>query len=1139
MRTRGALGVVALIVATLAAVVYPQQSASAAPTVYPGLGFDQFLDFGSASGVPVQAVTVAFEPTGTGIFAADKTGRVIHYSGPGDINPIVTLDIRAKVHDALDRGLTGLTLDPDFANPANRFVYITYTYDKDPFGNGAVPAWGTGNGGDNCGGGQNAIFGGCTVTALVTRFHVGANRIADQPEQVLIGNDGNSGFCNQFLSHSADSIEFGPDGYLYVSAGDGASFSNVDWGQLATRPDGVVNPCNDAPAYRGNAMTSPTAEGGVLRAQAVRTKYPADGYTPLDGTIMRINRDGTIPATNPLFNNGIPGDDRIIAFGARNPFRFTFRPTTNELFLGHVGNGTWESIDRFFPATGPVPNFGWPCYEGAHTDISNTSAFDLCTSLGSAPEAIGTKANAAQLTLPWFEFKHQIPADVGHGCNGTGAGSSITGGTFVQSTSWPIELQGQYIFGDYGRACLWSVDADSPTPTRRWIASGLSPTQVTTGPDKNVYVVDLGPGGNKLWRLGSGPTPRIAVTPSTNVQPSVPVTFDGTGSRTASGGAVASYAWDLDGNGAYDNGTTSTVSRAYPALGPVKVGLKVTDGLNNVGYTSVTIQVGTLPTISSLTTSADGGWSVGDTINYSANASDAYGVGLTYRWDVAVRHCDPSSGTSDCHEHVNVVGALPNAASGSFTAPDHEWQAYLRVTLTVTESHGLSTSSTSILPAIGVPITVDTRPSGLRVGIAEVAGTSPLSASRIVHSNVQLSVPSVQSLGGRTQVFTGWEDDPLPPADRIISPTAATSLVAGFATTDAFTPIPPVRLLDTRDGTGGGTGKVAADGVIVVQVTGANGVPADASGVVLNLTATEPDRAGFVTAYPCDAARPFASNLNFSAGQTVPNLAQVRVSAAGTVCLFAHAPTHLVADLAGYFSATGAQYQPVAPKRVLDTREGLGAPQSPVGPDGTITLDLSSYAPAGASAVVVNVTATDVAADGFITAYPCGTRPLVSNLNVARSDTRPNLAVVPLGTGATVCLFAQSRVSLVADIAGWYVPAGSKVITQTPRRIMDTRDNLGATGPLAPRTAITVDLAAYAPAGATAVVMNLTSVEQATEGFVTAYPCGELPTVSNLNVAAGDTRPNLVMVRLAPAAKVCLYPQSATNLVADIAGWVL
>ena len=88
--------------------------------------------------------------------------------------------------------------------------------------------------------------------------------------------------------------------------------------------------------------------------------------------------------------------------------------------------------------------------------------------------------------------------------------------------------------------------------------------------------------------------------------------------------------------------------------------------------------------------------------------------------------------------------------------------------------------------------------------------------------------------------------------------------------------------------------------MLTLQVSGGGGVPAGATGAVLNVTVTEPDGGGFVTVYPCDVTRPTASNLNFSAGQTVPNLVSTRLDASGRVCLYSTSTTHLVADVAGY-----------------------------------------------------------------------------------------------------------------------------------------------------------------------------------------------------------------------------------------------
>ena len=117
----------------------------------------------------------------------------------------------------------------------------------------------------------------------------------------------------------------------------------------------------------------------------------------------------------------------------------------------------------------------------------------------------------------------------------------------------------------------------------------------------------------------------------------------------------------------------------------------------------------------------------------------------------------------------------------------------------------------------------------------------------------------------------------------------------------------PVRLLDTRsdgatvDGLFRAGGKLAGGQEIALQVGGRGGVPGGAGAVVLNVTVTEPDAAGFLTVYPCGTPRPNASNLNFSVAQTIPNNVIVKVGAGGTVCLFTQSTTHLIADINGAF----------------------------------------------------------------------------------------------------------------------------------------------------------------------------------------------------------------------------------------------
>ncbi len=159
--------------------------------------------------------------------------------------------------------------------------------------------------------------------------------------------------------------------------------------------------------------------------------------------------------------------------------------------------------------------------------------------------------------------------------------------------------------------------------------------------------------------------------------------------------------------------------------------------------------------------------------------------------------------------------------------------------------------------------------------------------------------------------------------------------VSGFArSTDAassFTALIPSRLIDSRleatsstiDGKFLGGGTIVEQSVVELDVAGRAGVAADASSVVLNITAADAGGAGFITVYPCGSARPTASSVNYSAGSTVANSVIAKIGQAGAVCLFTSKPTDLVVDVDGYFPATSS-YVALSPARILDTRQPIG-----------------------------------------------------------------------------------------------------------------------------------------------------------------------------------------------------------------------
>ncbi|MET9950361.1 N-acetylmuramoyl-L-alanine amidase [Streptomyces sp. NPDC006339] len=243
-----------------------------------------------------------------------------------------------------------------------------------------------------------------------------------------------------------------------------------------------------------------------------------------------------------------------------------------------------------------------------------------------------------------------------------------------------------------------------------------------------------------------------------------------------------------------------------------------------------------------------------------------------------------------------------------------------------------------------------------------------------------------------------------------------------------FTHLEPKRLMDTRNGTGVAQAKVGAAGTVDLQVAGANGIPADATAVVLNVTATGPTSGGYVSVFPSGGTRPGVSNLNFTAGQTIPNLAIVPIGEAGKVSFYNHAGTvDLLADVTGYFSAdaTGASHINIGPKRLMDTRSGLGVAKGPVAANSSVTLNVAGVqgVPAtGVTAVVLNVTATNPTSGGFVTVYPAGpTVPTVSNLNFTAGLTIPNLVVVPVSADGKVNFYNRAgNVDLLADITGYF-----------------------------------------------------------------------------------------------------------------------
>ncbi len=390
--------------------------------------------------------------------------------------------------------------------------------------------------------------------------------------------------------------------------------------------------------------------------------------------------------------------------------------------------------------------------------------------------------------------------------------------------------------------------------------------------------------------------------------------------------------------------------------------------------------------------------------------------------------------------------------------------------------------------------------------------------------------------------------------------TALKKAATAVGEAGSFVSLSPSRLLDTRANVGA-NGPVAALGTVHLPVLGKGGVPATGvAAVVLNVTVNAPKSPGNITVYPDATTMPLASNLNFVPGQTIPNLVVAKVGANGNIALTNNSPgtVQLIADVAGYYlsgtpTAPGT-YVPLNPARVLDTRTNLGA-TGPVAASGTVHLPVlgKGGVPAtGVAAVVLNVTVNAPAQPGNITVYPdATTMPLASNLNFVPGQTIPNLVVAKIGANGNIALTNNSpgTVQLIADVAGYYLSgtptAPGTYVPLNPARVLDTRTNLGATGPVAALNTVhlpVVGMGGVPATGVAAVVLNVTVNAPAQPGNITVYPdATTMPLASNLNFVPGQTIPNLVVAKIGANGNIALTNNSpgTVQLIADVAGYYL
>ena len=223
-----------------------------------------------------------------------------------------------------------------------------------------------------------------------------------------------------------------------------------------------------------------------------------------------------------------------------------------------------------------------------------------------------------------------------------------------------------------------------------------------------------------------------------------------------------------------------------------------------------------------------------------------------------------------------------------------------------------------------------------------------------------------------------------------------------------YVSIPLTRALDTR-----ASGGAAAMEPVDVDVAGFG--PAEAAFAIVNLTLVDSTSGGFVSAWPAGASQPETSNLNVDGpGQTRAGLAIVPIGAGGAISVMSSTAGDLLVDVFGYFGPASG-FTGLEPfDRVYDSRPGRV--------DGTtnVVVTDSDDVPDTAEYVLVNVTAVEAAAPGFITVWPGGgTQPEASNLNYAAGGTVANTVLVPLGDDGSIEVYTDAEIALLVDVIGY------------------------------------------------------------------------------------------------------------------------
>lgn len=502
--------------------------------------------------------------------------------------------------------------------------------------------------------------------------------IADPDSEVILLD-----IPSRFGTHIAGCLRVGPDRKLYISVGDGAI------------PE---------------------------RAQALDV---------LNGKILRLNLDGSIPDDNPFA--GKPGvRPEIWAYGLRNPFRFAIDEQTGDVWIGDVGQDTWEELNVGIPGA----NYGWPMVEG--------------------PEPAGVTG----ITYPIFAYRHRdFYGNIFY------EGGSITAGTVYRGLTFPPEFRANVFFSDWINGTVWRVIPPSEKNSEAQVvefahrAHGI--LDVAVNRDGVLFYVAGLPPPNPAETLSlrkivfdpdqkPAPTAQASADRISGLLPLL-TTFSSEGTADPEGKSLT-YSWT------FGDGTTSYAANpqhTYTSAGLYSVLLTVrTEDGREARSLPIQIHAGNQPpVVSILAPSAAITYRAGDTLDFVGAASDPQDGSLpatALTWRILFHHND--------HAHP-FLGPSAGISSGKFTIPtrgETSANTWFNIALTATDSGKLAnTQSMNIFPRTSTTSLV-TFPPGMLITLDGSRHETPFSFKGVVGVERDLDAPQRQIFDSEAYLFEAW-----------------------------------------------------------------------------------------------------------------------------------------------------------------------------------------------------------------------------------------------------------------------------------------------------------------------------------------------------------------------------------------------